>query len=211
MKHIDLFSGIGGFALGFGTRPIAFCEINAGCRSILERWFPGVPIYRDVTGNSELPVSGLVGSWQADRPHRLAELFDVRPDWIVVENVHHTWRRWVPELRRELHRIGFASVPLRVRAEEVGAVHARARVFVVAHADCERLRELSRWWSGKGRQVANELARSWDSSPRRLGANDGIPGAVDRRHALGNAVVTNAVRLVARAIDNSGNGRSTWE
>lgn len=200
MFHIDLFSGVGGFALGFGTRPRAFVEIDAGCRSVLERWFPGVPVYSDVTRDSELPVSGLVGSWQEDRPHRLAELFDVRPDWVVVENVHHGWRKWVPVLRRELWRLGYSSVPLRVRAEEVGAVHERARVYVVAHTDCERLRELSRWWGRQGRQVAEELAGAWDSSPRRLGTDDGISGAVDRRHALGNAVVINAVRLVARAI-----------
>lgn len=200
MQHICTFSGIGGFALGFGTRPQAFVEIDAGCRSVLERWFPGVPIYRDITRHGELPVSGLVGSWQADRPRRLAELFDVRPDWVVVENVHHGWRKWVPRLRRELHDIGYASVPLRVRADEVGAEHERARVYVIAHTDCERLRELSRWWSRQGREVAEKLAWSWDSSPRRLGTDDGVPGEVDRRHALGNAVVINAVRLVARAI-----------
>lgn len=200
MRHIDLFSGIGGFALGFGTHPIAFCEIDAGCRAVLGHHWPSTPIYGDVTGYGELPVSGPVGGRQTSGPHRLEKFFDVRPDWVVVENVHHTWRRWVPELRREFHRIGFASVPLRVRALEVGAQHERARVFVVAHSDSEQLRELSRWWRWQGRQVADELARSWDSSPRGLGADDGLPNWAHRRHALGNAVVINAVKLVAAAI-----------
>jgi DNA (cytosine-5)-methyltransferase 1 len=202
-SHIDLFSGIGGFALGFGTQPLAFCEIDAGCRAVLEQRWPGTPIYGDVTGYGELPVSRLVSGRQESRPRRLEEFFDVRPDWVVVENVHHSWRRWVPELRREFHRIGYASVPLRVRADEVGAVHARARVFVVANTDCERLRELSRWWSREGRKVADELARAWDSAPRRLGADDGVPNWTHRRHALGNAVVINAVRLVAAAIESN--------
>lgn len=202
-RHIDLFSGIGGWALGFGTTPIAFCEIDAGCRAVLERHWPGVPIYGDIARDSELPVSGLVDRGQASRPLRLAEFFDVRPDWVVVENVHHTWRKWVPELRRELHRLGYASVPLRVRAVEVGACHERARVFLIAHTNGERLRELSRWWSREGRQVADELAGAWDSAPRGLGEDDGLPNWTHRRHALGNAVVVNAVRLVATAIEKS--------
>lgn len=167
---------------------------------MLRHHWPTTPIYGDVAGYSELPVSGLVGSGQASRTRRLEEFFDVRPDWVVIENVHHTWRKWVPELRRELHRIGYASVPLRVRAVEVGACHERARVFLVAHSNCEQLRELSRWWSWQGREVADELARPWDSAPRGLGADDGIPNWAHRRHALGNAVVINAVKLVAAAI-----------
>lgn len=202
-SHIDLFSGIGGWALGFGTRPVAFCEIDPGCRSVLEQHWPGVPVYGDIARHSELPVSGPVSSGQASRPRRLEEFFDVRADWVVVENVHHTWRKWVPELRRELHRIGYASVPLRVRADEVGAVHVRARVFVVAHTDGEQLRKLSRWWRWEGGKVASQLAESWDSAPRGLGADDGLPNWTHRRHALGNAVVVNAVRLVAAAIEMS--------
>jgi DNA (cytosine-5)-methyltransferase 1 len=120
--------------------------------------------------------------------------------WVVVENVAHTWRRWVPELRRHLHRYGWASVPLQLSAREVGGRHLRRRVFVVAHANGEQLRELSRWWSREGRQVADELAQSWDSAPRGLGANDGLPDWVDRRKQLGNAVVPHAAQLIARAV-----------
>lgn len=206
MKHIDLFSGVGGFSIGFereGFETVAFCEFDAGCRAVLGRHWPRVPIYADIRDHSGLPVSGLVGSRQAHRPLRLAELVDVRPDWVVVENGQHTWGKWVPELRSRLHAIGYASVPLQVSAAEVGAVHLRRRVFVVAHADSEQLRELSRWWSRQGRQVADELAQSWDSAPRGLGTDDELPDWVDRRHALGNAVVPNAAQLVARAIVSS--------
>lgn len=202
-SHIDLFSGVGGFSIGFereGFETVAFCEIDPGCRAVLGRHWPRVPIYTDVRNHSGLPVSGLVGSRQADRPFRLAELVDVRPDWIVVENGQHTWRQWVPELRSQLHAIGYSSVPLQLSAAEVGARHLRRRVFVVAHSNSEQLRELSGWWCGQGRQVADELALTWDSAPRGLGTDDELPEWVDRRHALGNAVVPNAAQLVARAI-----------
>ena len=47
----------------------------------------------------------------------------------------------MPELRRQLHGLGYASLPIRVSASEVGAPHRRARSFLVAHADGHKLRE----------------------------------------------------------------------
>ena len=52
LTHLDLFTGIGGFALAArwvgGIRTIGFCEIeDYGCRT-LEQNFPGIPIYKDV-------------------------------------------------------------------------------------------------------------------------------------------------------------------
>ena len=51
-KHLDLFSGIGGFALAArwaGIETIGFCEIDKYAQKVLEKNFPGVPIYEDVT------------------------------------------------------------------------------------------------------------------------------------------------------------------
>lgn len=48
---LDLFSGIGGFALGFERcfiRTVAFCETDPFCRKVLARRWPGTPIYDDV-------------------------------------------------------------------------------------------------------------------------------------------------------------------
>ncbi|KKL14477.1 hypothetical protein LCGC14_2515300, partial [marine sediment metagenome] len=51
MKHVDLFSGIGGFALaakrvwGEEYHPIVFCEINAFCGSLQKQW-PKIEIVR---------------------------------------------------------------------------------------------------------------------------------------------------------------------
>jgi DNA (cytosine-5)-methyltransferase 1 len=203
LKHIDLFSGIGGFSIGFereGIETIAFVESDAGCRTVLESRWPSVPTWGDIRDFSGLPMSGHQRSWAAQRAVRLEELADVRPSWVVVENSHHTWRRWVPELRRRLYGCGFSSVCFRVRASEVGAWHERARAFVVAHADCEQLRKLSRWWSGPGREVAKELAQSRDSAPGDLGMAYGLPNGAYRRHALGNAVYPPAAQLIARGI-----------
>ncbi len=54
MKHVDLFSGIGGFALaaqrvwGKEYNPVVFCEINSFCARILKKNWPGIEIVRNV-------------------------------------------------------------------------------------------------------------------------------------------------------------------
>ena len=51
MKVLDLFSGIGGFSLGFeraGMETIAFCEYDEHARAILKKHWPETPIYKDV-------------------------------------------------------------------------------------------------------------------------------------------------------------------
>ena len=194
MKHLDLFSGIGGFALAaseVGWRTIGFCEIDPFCVRVLRRRF---------NRDRWFSLPGFVDSGKAAGIDRLEELVGLAPDWLVIENVYHTWRRWVPELRRRLHERGYSSLPLRVRAAEVGGSHDRARGWLVANANCEQLRKLSWWWCGEGWAVAEELARSWDSEPRRLGADDGLPDWVDRRRALGNAIVPGAAELIFRGI-----------
>lgn len=51
MNHLDLFSGIGGFALAArwaGIRTVQFCEIDSYCRKVLNKNFNGVPIHDDI-------------------------------------------------------------------------------------------------------------------------------------------------------------------
>jgi DNA (cytosine-5)-methyltransferase 1 len=52
LKHLDLFSGIGGFSLGLESaglvETVAFCDFDKYCQQILKKNFPGVPIYGDV-------------------------------------------------------------------------------------------------------------------------------------------------------------------
>jgi len=51
MTHVDLFSGIGGFALAAkanGIRTVQFVEIDQRCRDFLGKAWPGVPVHDDI-------------------------------------------------------------------------------------------------------------------------------------------------------------------
>lgn len=54
MRHLDLFSGIGGFSLaaqwtwGKEHDIVAFCEIDLYCQKVLKKHWPDVPIHNDI-------------------------------------------------------------------------------------------------------------------------------------------------------------------
>ena len=52
LSHVDLCSGIGGFALGFQwaglSKPVLFCDIEPWSRKVLAKHWPDVPIAEDV-------------------------------------------------------------------------------------------------------------------------------------------------------------------
>ena len=51
MTHVDLFSGIGGFALAcrhVGLDTICFCESDPYCQRVLAKHWPDVPITDDI-------------------------------------------------------------------------------------------------------------------------------------------------------------------
>ena len=52
LRHLDLFSGIGGFSLGMeatgGFETVAFCEIEEYPRKVLQKHWPYVKRYEDI-------------------------------------------------------------------------------------------------------------------------------------------------------------------
>lgn len=100
MKHIDLFSGIGGFALaldnvyGKGTIEHTFCEIDQFCQEVLKRHWPNARIFGDIrsltkdTFNNGLHITGIeeqernIGDTRAgdgERVHILTGGFPCQP------------------------------------------------------------------------------------------------------------------------------------
>ena len=228
MKIGSLFSGIGGLELGLersipGAHTVWQVEQNEYARAVLAKHWPNARRYQDVrevgAHNLEpvdiciggfpcqdLSAAGNLAGLNGDRSGLWFEFLriadEIRSDWIIVENVHHTWRRWVPVVRQNLDDIGYGSVPLRLSAADVGAWHRRRRVFILAHTNCKLLRQLSRRWCRPDWQNTKEHVRPnrWPppSGPRR--ADDGLSRRVDRLRCLGNAVVPQVAEVVGRVI-----------
>ena len=74
VRHLDLFSGIGGFALAatwvWGERHemAAFCEIDPFAQSVLQKLWPSVPIVADVR-----EMDGARYAWATESEERLRE------------------------------------------------------------------------------------------------------------------------------------------
>lgn len=224
----SLFSGIGGLDLGLeraGLGRIAWqCEIDPFCRRVLARHWPEVRIYEDVreVGHDAARVDVLCGGFPCtDLSHAargraraglagdasglwyemLRIVGELGPRVVVIENVADAWRQWLPVVRRDLWDLGYASVPIRVRAADVGCPMGRPRVFVVAHAnrDGERLVPIHAEVARASSALAADSA--WQTDPRDAArVADGSAYRVDRRRALGNAVVPQCAEVVGRAI-----------
>jgi len=180
----SLFSGIGGLDLGLewaGLNVVWQCERDAKARVVLARHWPGLPIYDDVTtlrGADVAPVDALAGGFPcqdvsgAGKGAGLAGarsglwrefrrlVAEIRPTYVIIENVASGKRRWLPFVRRDLRMLGYRTRAFALSAADVGAPHLRRRVFVLA-ANTERveLRDESRWGGGsrgEGAPVAGD-------------------------------------------------------
>lgn len=163
MRIGSLFSGIGGLELGLEMAGLGACvwqvESDAFCRQVLEKHWPEVTRYEDVRGLRGAALSavdlicggfpcqdvssagkraGLGGARSGLWFEFLRLVQEIRPHWVVVENVASGARAWVDDVTRGLELEGYACVPVPLAAADVGAPHERARVFIVAaHADAQ--------------------------------------------------------------------------
>ena len=114
MKHLDLFSGIGLFALAAswaGIETVAFCECEPFAVKVLSKNFPGVPVYPDVremcgreilrrfgpvdiiSGGIPCQPASCAGKREGtadDRwlwPEAFRVVSEIKPTWCLFENV----------------------------------------------------------------------------------------------------------------------------
>ena len=159
LRHVDLCSGIGGFALGFQwaelSKTIMFCDTEEWCRRILEKNFPNVPITNDVKELANDPerlvpdhdilscgypcqpfsVAGLRKGEKDDR-HILPFLFKIiackRPTWVVCENVYGHVALGLDKVLADLESEGYSTRTFIVPACAKDAPHRRDRLWIIA-------------------------------------------------------------------------------
>lgn len=163
---LDLFSGIGGFSLGLertgGFKTVAFCEIDPFCRRVLNKHWPEVPIYEDVTTLS-LPAGfadvicggfpcqdisdagkreGLGGDRSGLWREYLRLVREIRPRLVIVENVAALLNagRGMGDVLGSMAAIRYDAEWDCISAADAGAPHGRPRVWIV-FADADRLKQ----------------------------------------------------------------------
>lgn len=160
LRHVDLCSGIGGFALGFEwaglSRPVLFCDIEPWCRDVLRKHWPSVPIKKDVkelaNDATQIPDCDILTAGYPCQPfsyagkrkgeeddrHIWPDIRKVvalkRPTWVVLENVYGHISLGLDQVLADLEAEGYASRTFVVPAASVDASHRRDRVWIVAYA-----------------------------------------------------------------------------
>ena len=199
MKHLDLFSGIGGFALAarwVGIETVQFVEIEPYAQKVLTKNFPEVPIHDDIktfdatkfrgidliTGGYPCQPFSQAGKRRGseDDRHLWPEMFRVireaRPDWVLAENVAGHVSMGLDEVLSDLESEGYTTQPLIIPAVGKDAKHRRDRVWIVANnafmrMERARTKQQATGARGKSEDVANS---NLQGSQRRETSRDNI-------------------------------------
>jgi len=159
MRVLSLFSGIGGFDLGFeraGMQIVGMCEIDKHAQSVLTRHFPNATLHTDVRevsyakGTVDLICGGfpcqdlsLAGKRRGLAGERSGLWFefkriinDAEPRWVVIENVPGLLSsNRGADLAVILHwlaRRGYGVGWRVLDSQHFGLAQRRRRVFIVA-------------------------------------------------------------------------------
>lgn len=189
LTHLSLFSGIGGLDLAAewaGFRTVGQCEWADYPRAVLEKHWPGLPRWRDIrtlTGRSfyeqtglrtvtvlsggfpcqPFSVAGKRRGKEDDRylwPEMLRVIQEIRPTWVVGENVAGIVTMALDQVLSDLESIGYTCQAFVIPACAVDAPHRRDRAAIVAYGgglglQKERAEQQADWASRGGENVAD--------------------------------------------------------
>jgi len=183
----SLFAGIGGFDLAarwLGWRTLWYSEIDPYASAVMKKRFPDAVNHGDVTqlrGSHVARVevlcggfpcqdislagkgAGIEGSRSGLWTHYARIIDEVRPSWVVVENVSALRSRGLDRVLGSLAALGYDAEWHCIPAAYVGAPHRRDRIWIVAHPNADESR--SQGWD---RAIVRECARQQPVGP--LGA-----------------------------------------
>jgi DNA (cytosine-5)-methyltransferase 1 len=160
MRVVSLFSGIGGFEVGFakaGFNTVLMCESDPVARAVLEKRFPDIEIRKDVRKMRSLPSCDILAAgWPCQdlsqagrtagisglRSSLVGEVFRLlraaprKPDLVVLENVafalHLQKGRALSLVTDQLEDLGYRWAYRILDTKHFGLPQRRRRLFVVA-------------------------------------------------------------------------------
>jgi len=142
--------------------------------------------------------------------HRIIK--EVKPSWVIAENVTALRSRGLAEVLRSLAEIGYDAEWHCISASAIGAPDRRDRVWIIGYPNNQPRLETTQtimpnresWQTWK-----DNCGRYWGSLPRTrrpipksicIGMDNGVSNRVDRHKQLGNAVVPQIPELIGKAI-----------
>lgn len=195
MKFGSLFSGIGGFDLGFeraGMECAWQCEIDTSCQKLLSQKF-GVKLYDDVrtitAANTEpvdlicggfpcqdVSIAGKRAGFAGERSGLWAEfariIDELKPGWVVIENVpgllSSNQGRDFQTVLDQMVESGYGVCWRVLDAQYFGVAQRRRRVFIVGSLG-----------SGRSAEVLFEREGVRWNPPARGKTGEGIAGSVE--------------------------------
>mgnify|MGYP003652644560 CR=1 FL=1 len=183
MRMLDLFSGIGGFALAAEWTwadeldIVGFCEIEKYAQKVLQKNFPGVPIHEDITKLNgkdfknidiitggfpcqDISIAGKGEGIEGSRSGLWTEMCriisEVRPRYAIIENVPMLIHRGLERVLCDLTEIGYDCEWQIIGADEVGAWHRRKRIWIIAYSNNTRNRTQEHRANRQGKKKAQE-------------------------------------------------------
>jgi len=172
---------------------------------VLRKHWPDVPIYDDVRelkGETVGPIDIITGGYpcqpfsvagkrrgEADDRHLWPEfarlIRELRPRWVVGENVAGHISMGLDDVLADLEREGYATETFVIPACAVNAPHRRQRCWLVADSGSEGLQErpintrMEGAENGRSEGQAPAIHGGWDAEPAVGRVANGIPSELD--------------------------------